>query len=259
VLVIARTVAHLFRQLRAQERPLAELELVRRAYDFGMPLHSGRFEVDGTPFHVHGLGVASLVAQVGAPGAVVATAVLHNAYSTGDWGDARGPGAFEGRGGRVRRAVGPEVEALLGGLRMARAADHLASAVSVGTAPGESQRWLVLIELCDVLDKWDDGRIAYGSDDRDDRRFVDRHESQLIELAARSGWPEVAAGLEVAFRRLAEDELPEGLLLGWRHSEVVAPPSFRRRLTIRVRGRARHALRRWRARPAPSPPTPGGR
>jgi hypothetical protein len=153
----------------------------------------------------------------------------------------------------------PEVEALLGGLRTARAADHLASAVSVGTAPGESQRWLVLIELCDVLDKWDDGRIAYGSDDRDDRRFVDRHESQLIELAARSGWPEVAAGLEVAFRRLAEDELPEGLLLGWRHSEVVAPPSFRRRLTIRVRGRARHALRRWRARPAPSPPTPGGR
>jgi len=57
MLVIARTVAHLLRQLRDQGRDLGELELVRRAYDFGTPLHSARFEVDGTPFHVHGIGV----------------------------------------------------------------------------------------------------------------------------------------------------------------------------------------------------------
>jgi len=172
VLVIARTVAHLFRQLRAQDRPLAELELIRRAYDVGTPMHSGRFEVDGTPFHVHGLGVASLAAQAGAPSAVVAAGVLHNAYNTGDWGDGRGSGAHPARRERLRREVGPEVEAILTGLKDSRSAHLLSSAMESDADVGEPERWYVLLDLCDFLDKWDDGRIAYGLPDRDDRRFV---------------------------------------------------------------------------------------
>ena len=251
MLVIARTVSHLLRQLRAQERPLAELELIRRAYDFGTPLHSARFEVDGTPFHVHGLGVASLAAQAGAPSAVVAAGVLHNAYNTGDWGDGRGPGDFETRRARLRREVGPEVEAVLTGLKASRAVHLVPEAIASGADLGEPDRWYVLLDLCDFLDKWDDGRIAYGLPDRDDRVFVDAHEVELAALADRLGWPEVSAGLTSAFRRLAEDHVPASLVLGRRYSQLVAPPSFGRRVTVRAKARARrarYAVARWRRR-----------
>jgi (p)ppGpp synthase/HD superfamily hydrolase len=251
VLVIARTVAHLFRQLRAQERPLAELELVRRAYDFGMPLHSGRFEVDGTPFHVHGLGVASIASQVGAPSAVVGAAVLHNAYNTGDWGDGRGPGPFDVRRERVRREVGPEVEALLTGLRASRGAHLVAGAMASGAVLDEPDRWYVLLDLCDFLDKWDDGRIAYGLPDRDDRRFVDAHQDEIVALAERLGWPELSAGLTSAFARLADDKVPPSLVPGRRYSQLLPPPSFRPSIGVEMMRRARrakYAVGRWRAR-----------
>ena len=251
MLVIARTVAHLLQQLGDQGRDLGELELVRRAYDFGTPLHSARFEVDGTPFHVHGIGVASIAAQVGAPAAVIAAGVLHNVFVSGDWADGRGSGDFPQRRQRLRAGVGAEVATILSDHRRARANRHLGRAMADPASVTTDERWSVLLDLADFCDKWDDGRIYFGAPDRDDRRYVDAHRDELVALARALGWHELAGQLAAAFDRVGADEVPASLLLGRRHSEVVLPPSARARVSVALLGRARRVrwrLRRWRAR-----------
>jgi hypothetical protein len=249
MLVIARTVAHLLQQLRGQGRDLAEQELVRRAYYFGTPLHSARFEVDGTPFHVHGLGVASIASQVGAPVAVLGAGVLHNAFVTGDWADGRGVGVHPSRLERLRAGVGAEVATILTDLHRARADRHLDRAMADPASLSAGARWSVLLDLADFCDKWDDGRIYFGSPERDDRRFVDAHRDGLVGLARALGWPELADHFRAVFDRVGADEVPPSLLLGRRYSEVVLPPSARSRLSVALLERARRGrwrVRRWR-------------
>jgi len=249
VLVIARTVAHLFRQLREQHRPVTELELVRRAYDFAAPLHSGRFEVDGTPFHAHCLGMASIMAQIGAPAPVIGAAVLHNAYTTGDWGDGRASGAFPRRRRQVRDALGPEVESFLSGLREARAAGHVERLVAHPEVDLDDRaRWLALLDLADLLDKWDDGRVRYSTAGRGDRQLVEGREEAIVALAARVGGPLLAHAFESAFLRTATEEIPVSLRLDRRYSVVVPPPSWRPRRSVALLRQFRCVADPWRRR-----------
>jgi hypothetical protein len=242
VLDIARTPAKLFRQMREQGRALAEMELVRRAYDFGTPLHSGRFEVDGTPFHTHGLGVASVVAHVGAPAHVVASAVLHNVYSTGDWGDGRGGGPHPTRRKRLREAVGADAEANVNGLCDFRARRLFGDLLTRPDDLTDVERWLVLLELGDLLDKWDDGRVTYSVDGRGDRKFVEDHQNALVAFSGSVAGPELAESFRSAFARVAAEEIPDSLRLGRRYSVVVPPPSWRPRTSLKVLSRARPIL-----------------
>lgn len=236
-MMVARTAAQLFRQLRAQDRPLAELELVRRAYDFGTPLHSARFEVDGTPFHVHGLGVASVTGQLGAPAHVVAAGVLHNVYTTGDWGDGRGRGPRPARRDRIRAGVDPAVEAVLTDLHHARLGGLLERAIAAPASLDEGERTLVQLELGDLYDKWEDGRIRYSLDGRSDRATVEADEAGIVALARHAGDDRLAEAFAAAFGRVHAEDIPPSLALGRRYSAVVLPLSARERPSV--------ALRRW--------------
>lgn len=240
---VARTPAGLFRQMRAQGRPLEELEVVRKAYDFSVFLSSGRFEIDGGPFQVHGLGTASILSQLGAPAHVIGISTFHNAYHSGDWLDGRRPGAFPSRRALVRKTCGAEAEAFLLSVFTGRAARRSVEEelARVDEIEGD-ERWRVLLDLADLLDKWDDGRVMYSADGRGDRKFVAGREDKIVELAERVGSKELAESIEAAFERVAAEEIPESLKLGRVNSVFVQPRSSRERPSITLTRFARKTL-----------------
>ena len=230
--------------MRSEDRPLEELELVREAYDFACVLHSARFEIDGTPFHVHSIGVASIVSSLGAPASVIASATLHNAYTTGDWGDGR-RGPHPTRRQRMRDALGTDVESWVAELCNARSHEHMPRLLDGSMTVDElsdDERWLVLLDLADLLDKYDDGRVAYSVDGRGDRAMVEGRENAVVALAAAAGNDQLASAFESAFARVAAEEIPDSLRLGRRYSVVVVPPSLRPSRVVALKGTARRVL-----------------
>ena len=109
---IAQTNLQLYNQLRAQERSLSDLGLVRRAYEFLTTIYSGYYQADGKPFVAHPVGVASILANLGFSADFVAAGMLHNIYGNGDFGDGLNNTVTNGRRRLVRNEVGCRVEDL---------------------------------------------------------------------------------------------------------------------------------------------------
>lgn len=247
--VVARTPAALYRQLRAQGRSLEDQQLVARAIELDIDIYSARFEPDGTPFQVHGIGTASVMAQIGAPTYVVAAAVVHNAFNQGDWADGRGAGAYPWRRERVRAALGEETEQLLTAIQETRR-QRIDDLDAIAEMPPRD-RWRLLLRIGDLLDKWDDGRVMYSAEGRGDRKFVDEHAHEVLEIARRFGSEEFAQSLECAFAEVAAETIPESMKSTRIYSEVIPPASYRRRPLLAAKHavyaelrRARRALRR---------------
>lgn len=241
---VARTPAALFRQMRAQERGLAELELVRRALDLDVEVYTARFEPDGTPFQVHGTGTASVMVQLGAPAHVVCVAVLHNAFRTGDWGDARAAGLYEGRRARVRRLLSEDTERFMVDSYSAQSRPTAELLAADDLDPDD--RWRALIRLADLLDKWDDGRVMYSADGRTDRAYVAARRPDIVALARKLGTAEFAESLEFAFERVAAETIPESLKAARVYSSVVPPASYRMRRRVAAKAAGLRTLRRAR-------------
>lgn len=254
---IAQTPVALFNQMREHDRTGADIELVRKAYDLGVELYSGRFEADGSPFQVHGVGTASILCQLGLPAWVMAAACLHNAYGSGDFGDGRGRGPFPNRRELVRSRLGEPAEAFLRDLYGNRLDRKTLSGILEKCAHiSEREHLLLTHDLADLLEKWFDGGILYTRPDRRDRNFVCGHEQEIVALAERLGHPSLAQALREAFARYRLDAAQgEG---GWdrTYSRVIAPRSLTKRLRVRalgfrwdlyvaIRRIARQAARSW--------------
>lgn len=240
---VARTPAALFRQMRAQGRELGQLELVRRAIDLHVEVYTARFEPDGTPFQVHGIGTASVVAQLGCPAHVVAASLVHGAFRTGDWGDGRPDGASLGRRARVRELLGEEAERFLVDLYTKRRPG--VSELLVGDVDPE-ERLRNLVRLADLLDKWDDGRVMYAAHGRSDRDAVGAHRSDLVGLARKLGGSEFAESLETSFDRVDAETIPDSLKQVDIYSKVIPPASYRRRWALASKAVIWRRLRRAR-------------
>lgn len=242
--VVARTPAALYRQLRAQGRSLDDQQLVKRAIELDIEIYTARFEPDGTPFQVHGIGTASVMSQLGAPTYVVAAAVLHNGFHQGDWADGRGAGAYPWRRERVRSALGEETEQLLTAIQETprQRTDDLDALAALP----ERDRWRVLLRLGDLLDKWDDGRVMYSAEGRGDRAFVDGHSQEILEIARRLGNEEFAQSLECAFAEVAAETIPESMTSTAVYSRVIPPASYRRRPVLAAKHAVYAELRRAR-------------
>src|ERR1039458_7992320 len=110
---IAQTNVQLYNQLREKGLPLDDLIVVHRAYELLTTLYPGYFQADGKPFVAHGVGVASILAELDQPTEIVAAGLLHNVYGNGDFGDGRAGGATGFRRRLVRQAVGERIEHLV--------------------------------------------------------------------------------------------------------------------------------------------------
>ena len=63
-LQVAQTNIQLYNQLRRRGLDRDELVLVHRAYELLTTLYSGYYQGDGKPFVAHGVGVASILAEL---------------------------------------------------------------------------------------------------------------------------------------------------------------------------------------------------
>ena len=109
VATYAQTSVQLLQQLHREAYPPSAERVIRDAYRLAAELFSGYFTGTGRTQIAHVVGTASVVASLRVPAEVVAAALLHNAYETGDFGDGRA-GVSAAHRRHVRRAAGAAIE-----------------------------------------------------------------------------------------------------------------------------------------------------
>ncbi|MGH2867393.1 MAG: DUF6817 domain-containing protein [Solirubrobacteraceae bacterium] len=241
---VAQTNVQLYNELRARGLVLDELVLVRRAYELLATLYPGYYQADGKPFVAHGVGVASILGQLGQPSEIVAVGLLHNVYGNADFGDGRGPAATRARRRLVRDQVGARIEELLLRFAELRVQGRGAGATRAGVgALDDTERRLLVVDLADYLEKYVDlGVLYYGENDWviDTGRRIG---SQLTRLAEELGEPRLAAALRAGLADAAAqaDDVPFELRSsdGRRYLKLVVPRSCRRRLKPALRDQVR--------------------
>jgi hypothetical protein len=250
---IAQTNIQLYNQLRDARRPLEDLVLVHRAYEFLTTLYAGHYQADGKPFVAHGVGVASILSSLDQPAEILAVGLLHNVYGNADFGDGRIGGVTPFRRRFVREAVGERIEDLLVRFRGLR--------ISPGTSEDvrrslpeldETERRLVLVELADHLEKYVDlGVLYFGENDW----IIDadgRIGRDLIEIAEELGEPRLSEMLATGFTHAATHaaDVPAELRSSdkRRYLKLIVPRSCSRRLSPRLRAGAQRVRGRLRPR-----------
>lgn len=237
---IAQTNIQLYNQLRARALPLDELVLVHRSYELLTTLYPGHYQADGKPFVAHGVGVASILAELDQPAEVVAVGLLHNVYGNADFGDGCGPGATRFRRRLVRKAVGARVEALLVRFAELRIRPDTVQALRRTLQDLDAaERCLVLVDLADHLEKYVDLGILYFGEKDWVLAGTERIAGDLVEIASELGEPQLAEMISAAIEETtaAAKNVPLELRTsdGRRFLKLIVPRSCRRRLSPRLR------------------------
>jgi hypothetical protein len=217
--------------------PLEELLIVHRAYELMTTLYSARFQADGKPFVAHGVGVASILAELDQPAELLAAGLLHNVYGNGDFGDGNGSGATGARRLLLHRELGERVEQLVyrfGELRVQPLAAN--QAITRWQGADEIERGLILIDLVDVLEKYVDLGILYEHGRL--RSELERSSQSMLEVA-RAVEPRLGEWLSAALRdaAAARSEVPVELHPADNrdYSTLLLPRSCRRRRVVLLR------------------------
>lgn len=212
---IAQTNIQLYNQLQQQGYSLDELMLVKQAYELAKTLVSGQYRANGQPTICHFIGVASIVAHLGLPGEFVATGLLHNIYSVGNFGDGLYHQVRDSQRHLVRSTAGKLVEDLIIRFflstrikpqtlkKISRTVQHL----------GEIERKLLVIDFADRLEKYVDLGELYSADNDWVIGFDREHRDELLAIARHLEVPGLANMLSAAIDEAArmETEIPDVL------------------------------------------------
>lgn len=237
---VAQTNIQLYNQLRGHGRPLDDMVLVHRSYELLTTLYSGHYQADGKPFVAHGVGVASILAELDQPAELVAVGLLHNVYGNADFGDGCGPGATRFRRRIVRKAVGARVEALLVRFAELRIRPDTVQALRRALQDlDEAERRLILVDLADHLEKYVDLGILYFGENDWVLAGTERIAGELIEIANELGEPLLAEMISAAIAEAtaAAKNIPPELRSsdGRPFLKLIVPRSCRRRRSPRLR------------------------
>lgn len=234
----ARTNLQLWNQLAAEGRAEADLAAIRAAYELGMRLFAGQFRPSGKTFLAHLVGTASVLAAAGAGPAVVASGLLHSAYTHGEFGDGR-RGLAAAKREQVRRAVGEEVEALVARYTTLAWSEEALQAVRGRLAElAEADRQVLLVRLADTLEDHLDGGMRYC-------RKSASVGPAAVEAAEALGCPGLARALAEALPGpIPAPPATEILRTEHRGSFTIAPASHRPRLALRLRALVKQVLGR---------------
>jgi hypothetical protein len=237
--VYAHTSVGLRRQLRRLGWNDADVRRVEDAYEIGMRLFTAQFRPTGDTFLSHLVRTASILAEVGAPPAVVVAGLLHSAYTHGEFGDGR-RWPSEAKRAELRSGVGSESEGLVHRYADFAWRDVLASRPESIRALSPDARDVLLIRLANELEQC----LEVPAPDACEylRRGADA--ARLL------GQPRLAAALESAEAESAGAPVAEN---GYRRrtgaqyyagpmaSFLLPPRSYRLRLTVVLR----NVLRRF--------------
>lgn len=234
---IARSNVQLYNQLQAQDRPSAELQQVRSAYDLAARLYSGAYQADGKPFLLHLVSVASTLALLHLSSEVVAAALIHNVYNNGDFGDGHRRRCDGRRRQIVRDAVGDRVEALVyrfAELRLQRRLDEL---LRTASDLSQDDHDLVTMDLADVLEKHLDCGVLYFGDNDWVLRFSSARLPELEALARAVDQPLLGEALRIAVGEATATTIDPVLRSPAQHRYLrfVFPLSSRRKFAVALR------------------------
>jgi hypothetical protein len=177
--------------------------------------------------------VASIVAELGQPGEILAMALLHGVYGNADFGDGRASGITPSRRALVRQEIGGRVEELVFRFTELRVNPDTIEHVR-RTAPelDDTERALQLVAVADHLEKYVDLGVLYFGDDEEIVEWTRRVGDDLIALARELGEPQLAEMVAAAFAEAAEEgaNVPPELRPsdGRRHLKLLVPRSCRR-------------------------------
>jgi (p)ppGpp synthase/HD superfamily hydrolase len=235
----AQTNLQLYRQLLAVGHAMQEVIAVRDAYVLAAKLFAGLLRPEGRPFVCHVVGVASLLAMVGAPRATIVAGLLHSAYSHGDFGYGKGQVAGNARN-RVRAVVGDEIERVVAAYahqrwNAAAVADWIATPGRIAA----EEREIITIRLADSLEDALD--LGLQLSEKQDNPNRDIAAESLVHLAAALECPALGAALRHALETPSEGMDLSGLRERCTGSHIVCPESWREKLLPRLARRMRRA------------------
>ena len=104
----AQTNLQLYHQLEQHAYSRPDQLVIREAYELAILLFGDLFRPNGKPFLNHAVGTASILVTLQQPVTVIAAALLHAAYSHGNFGAASGS-----KREFIHERMGPEIEALI--------------------------------------------------------------------------------------------------------------------------------------------------
>ena len=242
----AQTNIQLLDQLRREDYATSELTLVRDAYELARQLYTGYFIASGRTQIAHVVGTASILGSLHVPAEVVAAGLIHNVYETGDFGDGR-RGSSDGRRRQIRQAIGASVEehvyrfpAVKSALQSSSTHPHPRTISAIRDEPDGLDlvdRHVLLIVLADRLDHR--RNLEYLNE------YLNQDDHRKGEMAEELGFPALAAELKEACSQVAlmefYAEVPDQ---GRKHSGVIAPRSYRKRLWLVLRPKVRRSVGR---------------
>jgi Domain of unknown function (DUF6817) len=235
---IAQTNLQLYTQLIAAGWSEVDLDRTRAAYTLATDVFAGQMRSSGKTFVEHLVGTASAVAAVGGRPDLVHAALLHAAYTNGEFGDGRRDAA-ESKRAAVRVVIGVEAEELVAGYAtLGYSADTIHDWQQRARTLSPPEHDLAVLRLANEVDE----HIDLGT------RYSDRHAhpmssdpmfKTMIDLAGELDEPALADLMDRI--RVAEADVHVPMVLRSRSSgsELIPPRSYWRRPAIALQGTKR--------------------
>lgn len=221
----------------------ADLATVARSYELSMNLFPGTYRGSGKPFLAHLAGTAGIVATLRARAALVATGLLHAAYTHGEFGNGW-RGVSDAKRARVRAAVGPEIEDLVARYTALRWTPASIPAIRARLdAMTALERDVLLVRLANELEDHLDLGILYLGDAPRRLRFMREDLPAAVEMARRLGHPGLAESLTAAFDQIERAAISP--VLRRSDAESFRLPFASHRLRLRVAVSHLLARRPW--------------
>ena len=212
----------------------ADLATVARSYELSMTLFPGTYRGSGKPFLAHLAGTAGIVATLRGRAALVATGLLHAAYTHGEFGNGW-RGVSDAKRARVRAAVGPEIEDLVARYTALRWAPASIPAIRARLdAMTALERDVLLVRLANELEDHLDLGILYLGDAPRRLRFMREDLPAAVEMARRLGHPGLAESLTAAFDQIERAAISPVLRRSDAESFRLPLASHRLRLRVAV-------------------------
>ena len=239
-ITIERLPVPFFRQLRDQGRSPDELDMVARTFDLARQVFGTRIDFDGGPAISHFIGTASACAAVAMSTPYVCFALIHNIYRSGAFPDGEQYGASATRRAYVRQWVDTDVEAMAYRRYEATGAGETFSATP--PKPGTHDALTELVDVCDIYEKYEYGRIHAANPDRGDRRQLEADPDTVVARARLFVDDDFAGAFALAITRPAD--IPEAARSGMTYGAPMTPNSAITRPSITIRRARGHLLER---------------
>ena len=222
----AQTIVQLYGQLMGAGYATSDMERIRDGHDLEAQLVSAKYRANGKPEIAHLIGTASILATHGAELPVVLAGLLHNAYSTGDFGSFWPRRMTRRKRRAVRDVIGPEAENLVAQYSLVRwTPEKTASLAQAVPEISDTDRGVILIRLANELEEAAD--LFSEHEERRARKL--KQLGDYVAIARNLSMPRLAEELDEAHRIARSRQIPKEIAAPRTGTFHLPPLSYSRR------------------------------